>query len=162
MNSGEYQKFLTVFMTKAGPILSDLQTLLAEAGYGPMAIFDLKSESYGGLGLTPDKESGHCLDRDVFVRLMLEDLSDEGLDGVGLRMDCSVYATGILWAPGCHTPAASIECLDAMGARLEELHGNLHEVVQKIEREWARAPVASVAFYMNTDQSAFAQEAPCP
>ncbi len=133
MTDQEYVVFEGPFRERAGPILRSLADKLTQAGYGPMQMILIDLDTDRGMGFEPVNGPAEST-----VQLMLLDLEAEGLEGVGLRLECSIWGTGVVWAPGNYTEDVSITTVDALLERLDQLDGLLPDVCMRISQEWDR------------------------
>lgn len=138
MTNEEYLLFEKPFKARAQPIMDSLASLLTDAGYGQMMRFDVVRDDEQGIGFMPVIAPEGCDDAGLDVQLLLVNLEEEGVPGVGLRMECSMYDTGVVWAPGNYTPYVSILRVEEMERRLDMLADMLPDVVQRITMEWDR------------------------
>ena len=133
MTDQQYVVFERPFRERAGPILRSLADKLTEAGYGPMQMIDIDLDTDRGMGFEPVNGPAEST-----VQLMLLDLEAEGLEGVGLRLECSIWSSGVVWAPGNYTKDVGVTTVEALMERIEELDRLLPDVCLQISQEWDR------------------------
>lgn len=133
MTDQEYVVFEGPFRERAGPILRSLAVKLTEAGYGPMKMIDVDQDADRGMGF--ELENGPA---ELTAQLMLLDMDAEGLEGVALRLECSAWSSGVVWAPGNYTDDVCISSVDRLIERMDELEALLPDLCLHISQEWDR------------------------
>lgn len=126
MKEQSYAAFEAPFRELAAPLLEKIREKLIAKGYGPFTKIE-------GTDHDVDRGMEFRLERDpcLFVEARLIDGDWAGLPGVGVSIDCSIFAAGtIIWGEqGLKDPQEVVKEIEACP---------VDEVVQRITEEWAR------------------------
>lgn len=132
MNNEQYSIFEQPFRAAVTPLLEQLQARLIEMGFGPFTKVDvIDLDECRGLGFEL------IADSTKYVELMLTDGDVHGFEGVGLKLDCSIFACGQVWSPGNYTEDVGMHTPEAVVERLNTQF-SVEDIAQLIEQEWER------------------------
>lgn len=117
MTNDEYVVFEKPFLELARPLMERLRQTLTDAGtYGEMDLVEVVDKDVArGLSFQSKEEP------DLFVELMLEDGGEHGYEGVGIHMCASIFADGVIWAPGNFSEDVSITETDELARRFADV-----------------------------------------
>lgn len=132
MTDEEYLVYEGPFREAARPLLEKIKARLVEMGYGPFSEIEVVDHDIErGLEIRDESNNNGEF---AFVELKLLDGDEPGFQGVGLVMECSIYASGIVWAPGNWTPDVGVTEVDALVQRIESCP--VDDVCNSIAHEW--------------------------
>lgn len=133
MKEAQYREFEAVFQPLARAKLQELvQALQGEVpdGFGPIELLDHDVQRgliVCGQGRQEDPP---------YIELVLTDGDEYGFEGVGLVLNCSLFATGQVWAPGNFSKDVGTLDTKELASRLQAMP--VAEVADRIRQEWAR------------------------
>lgn len=133
MQEAQYREFEAVFEPLARARLNELSVALAmetRNGFGPIEVLDLDHSR--GLCFAEIDAGGEP----AYVELILSDGDEYGFEGVGLILNCSIFASGQVWAPGNFTEDVGTLDKDELARRLQAMP--VADVAERIRCEWAR------------------------
>jgi len=133
MHNDQYSEFEAVFLPLARGKLAELAAELVNDvanGFAPIEVLD--QDVQRGLSIT---EWDPAADPS-FIDLILTDGDEYGFEGVGLVLNCSVFASGQVWAPGNYTEDVGTLDKEELARRLLSLP--VSQVADQIRQEWAR------------------------
>lgn len=130
MTNDEYLVFERVFRPAATRLLETIRAQLIARGEGPFSDIEVTDHDIDrGLEFRLSSDGG------VFVELRLVDGDTYDYEGVGLVLDCSVFASGVVWAPGNYTESVGMTDPAEVVLRIESCR--VDDVVEAIASEWA-------------------------
>ncbi len=138
MHNDQYCEFEAVFLPLARGKLAELAAELVNDvanGFAPIEVLD--QDVQRGLSITEWDPAAEP----AFIDLILTDGDEYGYEGVGLILNCSVFASGQVWAPGNYTEDVGTLDKDELARRLQSLP--VAEVAGHIRQEWARVRESS-------------------
>lgn len=140
MDADQYSIFFQSFSQAATPIMQALRSRLMQMGLELGTFSEVEEMDHDihrglGFGIEGDfEESGEV----PFVELLLTDGEDDREEGqpplVGLKLECSILASGVVWCPGAFTSDAWVSTSEEIDDLLSEF--DIDEVAERIKDHW--------------------------
>lgn len=140
MTNKEYLVFEKPFHKLAYPIMERLKLKLGQLTNETFGdVFETDHDVSRGLAFMVETKDGVEIDADKPIKqveMILVDGCESDFEGVGLRMECSIFWSGCVWQPGNYTSDVSITTINELNGRLVNLDRNIDLVALDIVTEW--------------------------